>query len=204
VKQVTKKRIQPERPHPSAVPFVDFLIRKLGEGEAVGLECASEWVMASYRRESLVRSGARWIVYLAGKRSGKTSRTTRRTRAAADFCERGAPLERQDELYLYSVGVRWFTQRMMRGGSGFMYDRTSGKFSPRDVAHRFGLHADVMSAVSSSLSSTRDIASRCGRSFSNTSHTLTDLKKQGLVVCVGKGSRSLWRKTDPVEATNAE
>jgi hypothetical protein len=85
-----------------------------------------------------------------------------------------------------------------------MYDRTSGKFSPRDVARRVGLHADVMSAVSSKLSSTRDIASRCGRSLDNTSHTLTDLKKQGLVVCVGKGARSLWRKTDPVEATNAE
>lgn len=203
MKSCTKKKVPNERPHAKATPFSDFLRKRIGAGEVVGRQCAAEWVMASYRSESLVRSGARWIAYLAGKRSGKTSKTTRRTRAAADFCERGSPLERKDELYLYSVGVSYFTQCLMRGGSGFGYDRTSASFFSRDVVHRYGLHADVMSAVSCSLSSARDIASRCGRSFGNTSQALTDLKKQGLVVCVGKGAKSLWRKTDPVEALNA-
>lgn len=192
---LTARRRRLDKPHPSAIPFGEF-VSALG-GRAID-EQARDWICRSYRKESLVRFGAERTVATLRYQKSQASRVFPGTQKAVDFCSGIGSISGEDEHRFYRSGVNRILSHMQRGGPGFAYDRTTRTFSSVVIATRRRPSQErVLSALSGEPALSRhEIAAKCGLSQDATRILLFRMRRLGLVVLSGSGRHATWRTAE--------
>jgi hypothetical protein len=195
---------QSESMQPGSVEFHVFVQQQMSAGKVVDCVAARRWVMSAYKRESLIRFGARRIasdaLALERKEDRETAKTSM-TLAAIGFTKKGESISESESEFFYSSGIAVVMHRLKSARSyTYVYDKRVGVFSRVDMAVTPKARGNgtsvraIFDVLSVKNSTAAEIASDRGCSVSSVRSILSSLFNQGRVSKVSQarpGSKEL-------------
>jgi DNA-binding transcriptional ArsR family regulator len=200
---------QSESQHPSAIEFSSFVHKLHEKGQPVTRAMAIKWIISSYKREALIRSGARKratdSIRADRDAGGKQRKQEQTTRMAVAFTRDGATInESQAEAFVDS-GISVVLQRLVSCRAGtYVYDKDSKLFLPVSICcvasegRNVGVVRKILSALSEGDLTAAGISERCSVDVGSVRNNLNRLRKAGAVEQVGKERGQGPRKTQIV------
>lgn len=188
---------QSESQHPSAVEFSAFVHQLHAEGKPVTRALAIKWIISSYKREALIRSGAKHRATTAiraqlhaGDRERKLEELTR---SAVSFSRDGATITEKEAEAFFDTGISVVMQRLVSSRSGtYVYDKDGKVFVPvlasTGISKRknVGVVRKILTALSEADSTAAQIASRCSVDVGSVRNNLNRMRRSGSVEQAGK------------------
>jgi hypothetical protein len=207
---------QSESQHPSAIEFSAFVNKLHAEGKQVTRAMAIKWILSSYKREALIRSGARHRATTAIRADINSGERIRKredlTSSAVSFSREGATItEKQAEAFL-GTGISVVMQRLVSSRAGtHVYDKDAKVFVPvtasNGVSRRknVGVVKNILLALSERQLTAVGIAERCSADVGSVRNNLNRLRRSGHVeqACKqpgrGRGKAQIvWRLKEAV------
>jgi hypothetical protein len=197
--------------HPNATEFAAFVYQAHKQGNPVTRSMAIKWIISSYKREALIRFGAKKRAthahraqQLAGDRPMKRESMT--DSAIAFSSNQSSITEKEAEAFL-DTGISEVMNRLVQSRAGtYVYDRQEKVFLPNGVSKHtvksrsFGVVRKILTTLSISDLTAAEIAERCCIDVSSVRNNLNHLRRAGSVEaasknrCGGKGkSQIVWR-----------
>jgi hypothetical protein len=128
---------QSESMHPGSEDFHVFVQQQVSIGKTVDRVAARRWVMSAYKRESLIRFGAKRVASNAcalEKRSKHDTVKNAMTSAAIGFSAEGKSISEAEAEFFYCRGIAVVMHRLSSARSNtYVYDKRTGVFMPTDL-----------------------------------------------------------------------
>lgn len=207
---------QSESQHPSAVDFSVFVHNLHAEGKPVTRAMAIKWIISSYKREALIRSGARVRATAAIRAEVNAGDRIRKrealTRSAVSFSREGATITEKQAEAFFDTGISVVMQRLVSSRAGtYVYDKDAKVFVPVIASNgvskckNFGVVRKILSALSEGDLTASGIAKQCSVDVGSVRNNLNSLRRSGQVEPAGKqrglGKRRkeiIWRLKEAV------
>jgi hypothetical protein len=208
---------QSESQHPNAVEFSTFVHRLHSEGKQVTRALAIKWIISSYKRESLIRFGARQRATSAIRAEANAGDRPRKreelTKSAVSFSREGATITEKQAEAFFDTGISVVMQRLVSSRAGtFAYDKDAKAFVPvlalnGGVSNRknVGVVQKILAALSEGDLTADEIASRCSFDVGSVRNNLNGMRRAGSVERAGKKSargrgkkQIVWRLKEAV------
>lgn len=190
---------QSESMHPGAVDFHVFVHQQSAAGRSVDRVAARRWIMSAYKRESLIRFGAKKIASDAScleRRSNRDTVKNAMTSAAIGFSTNGESITEEEAGFFYSRGIGVVMHRLSSARSNtYTYDKSAGMFmptgpniAPKARSNRGSVRA-IFDVLSSRNATASEIASERSVNVDSVRSILSRFFVQGRVSKVGFASR---------------
>lgn len=197
---------QSESMHPGCVDFHVFVQEQASCGKAVDRVVARRWIMSAYKREALIRFGAKLIASesrarVSLRKSNRAMSRNAMTLAAIGFSANGESIAEAEAEFFYSRGIVVVMHRLTSARSHtYTYDKTSSLFSPAGglvlpkCRRNQGTVRAIFDVLSARNATASEIASERGVSVDSVRSILSRFFVQKRVVKVGlarQGSQEL-------------
>ena len=197
---------QSESMHPGSVDFHVFVQQQAYAGKTVDRVAARRWVMSAYKREALIRFGAKIIAseararFSEAKGNGEISRNAM-TLAAIGFSTNGESISESEAEFFYSRGIGVVMHRLSSARSHtYAYDKTARVFLPTGISvlpkgtKNQGTVCAIFDVLSARNATASEIASERGVNVDSVRSILSRFFVQKRVVKIGparQGSKEL-------------
>jgi hypothetical protein len=183
---------QSESQHPSAIEFSAFVQKLHEDGKPVTRAMAIKWIISSYKREALIRFGAKKRASEAIRHQKSAGDRPRKqesmTISAVAFSRDGYSItEREAEAFL-DTGISAVMQRLVQCRAGtYVYDRNDKVFVPtaasKDVYKRrnTGVVSKILNTLSGGDMTASEIAEQCLVDVGSVRNNLNRLRRAGTV-----------------------
>lgn len=190
---------QSESMHPGVVDFHVFVHQQSAAGKSVDRVAARRWIMSAYKRESLIRFGAKKISSDAScleRRSKRDTVKNAMTSAAIGFSTNGESVTEEEAGFFYSRGIGVVMHRLSCARTNtYAYDKSSGMFmptgptiAPKARRNRGSVRA-IFDVLSSRNATASEIASERSVNVDSVRSILSRFFVQGRVSKIGFASR---------------
>lgn len=188
---------QSESQHPSAIEFSAFVHKLHSENKPVTRAMAIKWIISSYKREALIRSGARHratTAMRAKERAGERQiKREELTKNAISFAREGATITEKEAEAFFDTGISVVMQRLVGSSAGtYVYDRDAKVFLPVIAStgiskcKNVGVVRKIISALAEGDLTAADIAAKCFVDVGSVRNNLNRMRRAGSVEPAGK------------------
>lgn len=188
---------QSESQHPSAIEFSAFVHKLHAAGKPVTRAMAIKWIISSYKREALIRFGARQRATSAIRAEINAGDRIRKreglTVSAVSFSREGATITEKQAEAFFDTGISVVMQRLVSSRAGtYSYDKDSKVFVPVNASNgvsrrrNVGVVKKILSALSDGELTAAGIAGRCSVDVCSVRSNLNRLRRSGAVEAAGK------------------
>jgi hypothetical protein len=188
---------QSESQHPSAIEFAAFVHKFHADGRPVTRAMAIKWIISSYKREALIRSGARHRATTAIRAEVNAGDRIRKreelTRSAVSFSREGATITEKQAEAFFDTGISVVMQRLVSSRAGtYVYDKDAKAFVPVTASNgvskrkNVGVVKKILSSLSEGELTAAGIAKQCSVDVGSVRNNLNRLRRSGAVEPAGK------------------
>jgi hypothetical protein len=195
---------QSESMFPGSEDFYVFVHKQVAAGKTVNRVAARRWIMSAYKRESLIRFGAKAIASDAcalEKRAKHHTVKNATTSAAIGFSAEGKSITEAEAEFFYCRGIGVVMHRLLSARSStYVYDKLAGVFMPSDAIvmpkgrGNGGTVRAIFDVLAARNATASEIASDRGVNVDSVRSVLSRFFLQGRVSKVGRagpGSKEL-------------
>ena len=192
---MSKKRCyvrQSESQHPSAIEFAAFVQKLHDDGKPVTRAMAIKWIISSYKREALIRFGAKKraseAIRYQKADGGRPRRQEPMTISAVAFSRDGSSITEKEAEAFLDTGISAVMQRLVQCRAGtYVYDRAEKIFVPTAASHcvhrrrNTGVVSKILDALSQGDLTASEIAGVCLVDVGSVRNNLNRLRRAGTV-----------------------